>query len=203
MTMPPNILALTGSPRKGGNTETLVAAIMAGAAQMGAECETVRLPDLKIGPCIGCGGCNKTGCCVILDDMQGLYEKLAAAQVICLASPIYFYGLSAQTKLFVDRLQALWSKKQLLMATKQWSTRPEKTGYLISLAATSGSKLFVGAELCAEYAFDAIGARYAGGFLVRGVDRRGELKIMSAKLQEAEQFGKMIAGGVLESPRGS
>ncbi|MDD5760043.1 MAG: flavodoxin family protein, partial [Desulfobulbaceae bacterium] len=134
----PKIVALTGSPRKGGNTESLVATIMGGAAQMGAECETVRLPDLKIGPCIGCGGCQKTGHCVIDDDMQGLYEKLAAAQVVCLASPIYFYGLTAQTKLFIDRLQALWSKKQLLVAAKQWSARPEKKGYLISVAATSG-----------------------------------------------------------------
>ncbi|MDD5760130.1 MAG: hypothetical protein PHI06_13730, partial [Desulfobulbaceae bacterium] len=107
------------------------------------------------------------------------------------------------TKLFIDRLQALWSKKQLLVAAKQWSARPEKKGYLISVAATSGNKLFVGAELCAQYAFDAIGAEYAGSFLVRGADSRGEMKKMSDKLHEAERFGQMIAGGSGQSPRGS
>lgn len=192
--MPTKVLAFTGSPRKGGNTETLVAAIMAGAAGAGAECETVCLPELQIGPCIGCGGCQKTGRCVILDDMQGLYDKLATAHVILLASPIYFYGLSAQTKLFVDRLQALWSKKQLLVAAHEWSISPERKGYLVSVAATSGAKLFVGAQLCAQFAFDAIGAGYGGDFLVRGADQRGAIKQMSAKLQEAEQFGAEIAG---------
>lgn len=200
MTVPVKIISFTGSPRKGGNTESLVAAIASGAARVGAECEIVRLPDLKIGPCIGCGGCQKTGRCVIDDDMQGLYEKLAVAQVICLASPIYFYGITAQLKLFVDRLQALWSRKQLLVAAKQWSARPEKKGYLISVAATSGGKLFIGAELCAQYAFDAIGAEYAGSFLVRGVDSRGEIKKMPDKLQEAAQFGQMIAGGLHAPP---
>lgn len=198
--LPVKVLALTGSPRKGGNTETLVAAIMAGAAQAGAECETVRLSDLKISPCIGCGGCTKTGRCVIFDDMQGLYDKLAAADVICLASPIYFYGLTAQTKAFIDRLQALWSKKQLLVAAKQWPPHPHKKGYLISVAATRGDKLFVGAQLCAQYAFDAMGVHYAGDFLVRGVDQRGDMKRMADKLQEAEQFGKAIVGAANDPP---
>lgn len=191
--MPVKVLALTGSPRKGGNTETLVAAIMAGAVQAGAVGETVRLADLKISPCIGCGGCQKTGRCVILDDMQGLYDRLDSAQVIIIASPIYFYGLTAQTKLFIDRLQALWSKKQLLLAAKQWSIAPERKGYLVSVAATMGEKVFVGAQLCAQYAFDAMGVRYAGDFLVRGADGRGDMQKMSGRLQEAEQFGKMIA----------
>ena len=187
------VLALTGSPRKGGNTETLLAAIMAGAAEVGAECQTVRLPDLKIGPCIACGGCTKTGQCVISDDMQGLYDKIAWAEVICLASPIYFYGLSAQTKLFVDRLQAAWSKKQLLIAARHWEDRPVKKGYLVAVAATKGPKVFVGAQLCAKYAFDAMGAHYAGDFLVRGAEQRGDMKKMADKLLEAVQFGKDIA----------
>ncbi len=195
--MPVKVLALSGSPRKGGNTETLVAAMMVGAAQAGAECETVRLPDLCIGPCIACGACKKTGCCVILDDMQGLYAKLSSAQISILASPIYFYGLSAQTKLFVDRLQALWSRKQILVAAQQWSLRPLQKGYLVSVAATMGAKVFVGAQLCAQYAFDAIGACAAGEFLVRGVDQPGEMKKMSAKLLEAEQFAR----GVVEAEK--
>lgn len=189
------VLALTGSPRKGGNTETLVAAIMRGVARAGAEGETIRLSDLVIGPCIACGGCQKTGQCVIDDDMQGLYGKILAAEVIILASPIYFYGLSAQTKLFVDRLQAPWSRKQLLVADRQWSPDPRKKGYLVAVAATKGEKVFVGAQLTAHYAFDAMGFQYGGDFLVRGVDHSGEMKAMAVKLEEAELFGEKICRG--------
>lgn len=190
---PARVLALTGSPRKGGNTETLVAAILRGAAQSGAESETVRLADLRIAPCIGCGGCDKTGRCVIEDDMQALYDKINAARVVIIASPIYFYGLSAQTKAFVDRLQALWSRKKLLMAAKKWPARPERKGYLVAVAATQGAKVFTGAQLTAQYAFDAMGLAYGGDFLVRGVELRSDMRKMTEKLREAEQFGQRIA----------
>ena len=188
------VLALTGSPRKGGNTETLVAAIMRGAELAGAMGETVRLADLRIAPCIGCGGCDKTGRCVIEDDMQGLYDKIIAAQVVIIASPIYFYGLSAQTKMFVDRLQAIWSRKKLLIAAKEWPARPAAgKGYLVAVAATQGAKVFMGAQLTAQYAFDAMGLAYGGDFLVRGVELRGDMKKMTEKLHKAERFGQEIA----------
>lgn len=186
------VLALTGSPRKGGNTETLVAAVMQGASLAGARVETVRLPDLRIGPCIGCGGCQKTGRCVVEDDMQSLYQRIDAAQVVILASPIYFYGLSAQTKLCVDRMQALWARKQLLVAAKEWRIAPEKRGYLVSVAASQGAKVFVGAQLCAQYAFDAMGFHYSGDLLVRGVDERGGMQREAATLAEAERFGQQL-----------
>lgn len=186
------VLALTGSPREGSNTDTLVAAVMRGAAQAGAKGETIRLADLVIGPCIDCGGCHKSGRCVIEDDMQGLYDKILAAQIIILGSPIYFYGLSAQTKAFIDRMQALWSRKQLLIAASQWRPDPEKKGYLVAVAATMGAKVFVGAQLSAQYAFDAMGFRYGGDFLVRGVEHRGDMEKMADKLAEAEQFGRKI-----------
>lgn len=186
------VLALTGSPRKGSNTDTLVASVMKGVAQTGGQGETIRLADLVIGPCIDCGGCHKTGRCVIKDDMQGLYDKILAAQVIILGSPIYFYGLSAQTKAFIDRMQAMWSRKQLLVASSQWMPAPEKKGYLVAVAATMGPKVFVGAQLCAQYAFDAMGFHYDGDFLVRGVEHRGDMKKMADKLEEAEQFGRKI-----------
>ena len=186
------VLALTGSPRKGGNTDTLVAAVMRGVAQTGFMGETIRLADLTIGPCVDCGGCHKTGQCVIKDDMQDLYRKILAAQVIILGSPIYFYGLSAQAKVFVDRMQALWSRKQLLVASSQWLPDPIKKGYLIAVAATIGAKVFLGAQLCTEYAFDAMGFHYGGDFLVRGVEHKGEIAKMADKLEEAEQFGRKI-----------
>lgn len=186
------VLALTGSPRKGGNTEVLVTAIAGGVVRTGGSVETVRLPDLALSPCIGCGGCAKTGRCVIVDDMQALYDKIDAARAVIIASPVYFYALSAQMKIFIDRLQALWSRKQLLVREGTWAPDACRKGYLVSVAATKGAKLFVGAQLCAEYAFDAMGLCYGGDFLVRGVEPRGAMQTMDARMKEAGLFGEAL-----------
>lgn len=186
------IVAFNGSPRKGGNTETLLKSVALGVEQAGGTMDIVRLSELNISPCIGCGGCTKTGKCVVIDDMQPLYDKVLAAQRIIIASPIYFYALSAQTKMFIDRLQALWSRKQLMKAKHTWHPDPDRKGYLLAVAATRGPRLFEGPKLCAQYAYDAIGFTYAGDFLVRGVDRAGEIKKYPEKLKEAEEFGRNI-----------
>src|SRR3989339_1579099 len=102
------VLALSGSPRKKGNTETLLRAVLKGVTAAGGEVQLIRLYDLRIQPCIACGGCDKTGECVLEDDMQELYPKILAVPRGILASPIYFYGITAQAKGFVDRCQALW-----------------------------------------------------------------------------------------------
>ena len=86
------VLAINGSPRRRGNTEALLDAMAKGLAAAGALCEIVRVSDLDIHPCIGCGGCEKGGECVLEDDMTGLYPKIIEADRIVLASPIYFYG---------------------------------------------------------------------------------------------------------------
>src|SRR3989339_1583562 len=92
------VLALSGSPRKKGNTETLLRAVLKGVTAAGGEVELIRLYDLRIQPCIACGGCDKTGECVLEDDMQELYPKILAVPRGILASPIYFYGITAQAK---------------------------------------------------------------------------------------------------------
>ncbi len=186
------ILALNGSPRRGGNTELLLQEVADGARQAGGDIEIIRLSDLTMSPCIACGGCDRTGKCVIMDDMQGLYDKVQAAQQIIIASPIYFYALSAQTKIFIDRLQAMWSRKQLLRAAKRWHRDPLNRGYLISVAATSGLRIFEGAVLCVRYAYDALGFEYGGEFLARGFDGRGEIGKDDKKLRQAVQFGIKI-----------
>jgi multimeric flavodoxin WrbA len=185
-------LAISGSPRKKGNTETLLAAVAEGIEQNGGQVEIVRLCDLNIGPCIACGGCTKTGRCVVDDDMQGLYDKVLVVQNIILASPIYFYGPSAQIKMFIDRMQAMWSRKQLLAAQGKWQVSPDKKGYFLSVAATSGPKIFDGSRMCVQYAYDAMGFNYSGEFFVRGVDKPSDLSHNPEKLEEARAFGRSI-----------
>jgi multimeric flavodoxin WrbA len=101
------VLALMGSPRMGGNTDILVSEFLRGAESVGAQIEKVALAKLKIKGCRACERCHDTGRCHIKDDMQPLYDKLLAADVVVLGTPIYFWGPSAQFKPFVDRWYAL------------------------------------------------------------------------------------------------
>jgi len=184
------LLSILGSPRKGGNSETLVSAIAAGAAGAGAATELIRLSKLKIHPCIACGGCEKTGRCVIDDDMQQLYSQIDSADRIVIASPIYFYGVTAQTKAFIDRCQALWSRKYLLKERKQPATA--RIGYLASVCATRGERIFEGAILSVQYGLDAMDFAYGGELLVRGVDQKGALDGRPEELRRAREFGRQI-----------
>jgi len=100
------VVGVVGSPRKGGNTEILVERVLAGAAEAGAETEIYRLNDLNIRGCQGCFYCQEHGSCRQQDDMSLLYNAMLAADGIVLGSPIYMDYLTAQTKLFLDRLFA-------------------------------------------------------------------------------------------------
>ncbi|HIJ79985.1 MAG: flavodoxin family protein [Desulfobulbaceae bacterium] len=184
------VLALSGSPRKHGNTDELLRAVVAGMRTAGAEVEVIRLCELKIAPCTGCGYCEKSGECVVDDDMTALYQKIIDTDRLVLASPIYFYGLTAQAKAFVDRTQTLWSLRHRATAKGKWLPRPDRKGLLVCVAASHGEKLFDGAILTAKYAFEAMGMAYAGDFLVRGVEGRGEMAKAKEKLEQAIQAGE-------------
>ena len=100
------VLAVVGSPRKRGNTDLLVDAVIRGATENGAEVEKVFLADLDVEPCDACDGCRKSARCVVRDDMIPLYEQLYASDAWVLGTPIYWWGPSAQIKAFVDRWYA-------------------------------------------------------------------------------------------------
>ncbi len=100
------ILCIVGSPRKHGNTDTLVDSVIAGARESGALVEKIYLSDLSFKGCVGCEGCAKTTKCIINDDMQQVYEKLNNSDGLIIGSPTYFYNVTGLTKLFLDRLYA-------------------------------------------------------------------------------------------------
>jgi multimeric flavodoxin WrbA len=108
------ILAVSGSPRKKGNTEIMLNEALEGAQAEGAEVELYRLSGKNIQPCDGCWSCMKEGVCHIKDDMQELYPKLLAADGIIIGTPIYYYAMTAQTKTFIDRSMPLGHPKRNL-----------------------------------------------------------------------------------------
>lgn len=108
------IAAFNGSPRQGGNTEMLLNQAIRGAKEAGHDVRVFNLSLMKIRPCQDCGGCNNTGICVIDDAMTEIYSVIREADRIILASPIFFFGLSAQAKAMIDRCQSFWCEKYLL-----------------------------------------------------------------------------------------
>ena len=184
------ILGIMGSPRRQSNTEILLDAALAGAKEMGAEVEKVVVSELKVSPCREIYACLKDGDCAIKDDMQWLYERLLQADHVVFASPIFFYGLTSQAKAIVDRCQALWVRRHVL-GLKREDGRMRR-GVFISVGATRGSKLFDGAVLTVKYFFDAIGVRYAGDLLVRGIDGKAEIKEHPTALRDAFRLGQQL-----------
>jgi multimeric flavodoxin WrbA len=109
-----NVLILKGSPRQEGNSAILAEQAAAGAKQAGGQVETVSLHELDIRPCDACDMCQGSVDidCVIEDDMQALYPKVRAADAIVYASPVYWFSVSAQLKLFIDRCYGIWDEEE-------------------------------------------------------------------------------------------
>lgn len=187
-------LIILGSPRKNGNSETLARNVASGIEQNSdATVEFIRLNDLQISPCQGCGGCDKTSTCVINDDMTTLYEKVDNCDHLILVSPIYFYALSAQCKTFIDRFQARWARKYL--SGIRFRHDEKRQGTLLVTAATEGKKIFDGALLTARTLFDALDLENGASLLVRGVDQRGAMQKKTETLAQAVALGLQIANG--------
>ena len=183
------VLGIYGSPRKGGNSDRLLDRALDGAGSAGAEITRIYARDLKMAGCIECGGCDRTGRCVVEDDMQGVYPLMEEADVIFLASPIFFYGVTAQVKAVIDRAQANWNKR-LIEKPAEGRRIPESgRGYLIGVGASRGKNLFEGAILTAKYFYDALDMSYEGGIFFRSLEKKGAVRENPETLQEAFHLG--------------
>ena len=184
------VLGIMGSPRIGGNTDLLLDEALKAARSQGAEVERVVVDKLKISPCKEYYGCLRDGNCVIRDDMDDLYPKLLNADVVIVASPIFFYGVTSQAKALIDRCQALWARRYVL---KQEPPDSGRKGAFIGVGATKGQNLFEGSILTLKYFFQAIGVTYADELLIRSVDKKGEIRAHPTALADAFELGKRLA----------
>ena len=186
------VLGIFGSPRRGGNTDILLEEALKGVEKEGGEVERLHLTDFTITPCKECHGCDETGQCIMQDDMQKIYPKLLEADVIILASPIFFYGITAWAKALVDRCQAFWARKYLLRDPSLGKEGKKRKGFLISVAATKGEKVFDGAILTSKYFFDVLNAEYVGELIFRGIDAKGDILKHPEAIRRAFEAGRRL-----------
>jgi multimeric flavodoxin WrbA len=187
------IIAIYGSPRRKGNTAVLLDQAVQGAEEAGAAVERILLHDLEISPCLEIYGCKETGRCSIQDDFQKVYDQLQQCQGLMLASPIFFYAVSAQTKILMDRCQSLWVKKYWIDRVPFGEKNYTRKGLFISVGATSGKKLFDGALQTVNYFFDVLDMELWQALLYRGLDFEGDVLKHPEYLEEAVNQGKAFA----------
>ncbi len=187
------VLGIGGSPRRGGNTDILLAEVMRGALSMGATTRTIILNELNIRPCQHCDACLVAGQCTIQDDMQIVYHELESADRIILASPIHFMGLTAQMKSMVDRCQAFWARKYRLKVPPL-GDRKERKGIFVSVGGwhIPSSSLFEPALVTVKTLFRTLDIIYAGELLFPGVDEKEAILKNPEALKEAYLIGQKL-----------
>ncbi|MDQ7785159.1 MAG: flavodoxin family protein [Desulfomonilaceae bacterium] len=193
------ILAIYGSPRRKGNTATLLKRAVEGATEAGAQVDEIVLRDLKMSPCLEIYGCKKTGRCVIQDDFQPVYDRLVTCDGLMLASPIFFYTVSSLTKILMDRCQSLWVKKYLIEKKEFGTSQFTRKGLFISVGATSGKKLFDGTLLTVKYFFDPLDMETWRTLLYRNLELEEDVHGHPEYLEEAYLAGRDLASAIRQS----
>ncbi len=188
------VLAIAGSPRRGGNTDLLLGEVMRGSASRGAKVKTIILNDLKIAPCQHCDACLETGRCKVEDDMQMVYRELEDADRLVLASPIQFMGVTAQMKAMIDRCQALWARKYILKQPPLGNRR-ERKGLFVSVGGRKIANLFEPALVTVKTLFRILNVTYAGELLFSGVDEKGAIAKYPDALRQAFLAGQKLVEG--------
>jgi len=195
------VLGLLGSPRKNGNTHWLLKTFLSECDRAGAQTKMLAVPQLNIKPCIGCGFCEKKGFCVTSDDAMAteVYALLRQANIIVLATPIYFYNATAQLKAVIDRSQAFWSRKYIFkLADPAYRSRG---GFLLSAGATKGVNLFDGLKLTARYFFDAVNADFKDSLTYRQIEARDAMAKHPTALEDIETAVQKLLAPLLNRRR--
>jgi multimeric flavodoxin WrbA len=182
------ILVFLGSPRKNGNSARLAKEAIAGMKAAGAQVETFYLHGMNIKPCTACDACRrkKQKDCILKDDMAPLYSKLREAGAIVMATPVYWFTVSAQTKLFMDRWYALGGEEGYPFKGKKFAILltyadedPFRSGAVNALRTFQDALRYVGADI--------VGMVYGSAW------KAGEIKKQKALLKKAYQLGKDLA----------
>ena len=192
----PLVLCVYGSPRIRGNTDGLLDAFAEGVEQAGGLAQRVYLRNLKISPCREIYACEREGKCALDDDMQPLYEALRNADAIALASPVMFYGVSAQAKAFIDRCQAFWCLKYKRGERISRGRLAERKGVFLSVGGSKGERIFEGPLMTFRYFLDTLDAKLWKSLTYRQIDERGDVERHPSAVAEARALGLELVEAV-------
>jgi len=181
--MSKKVLILSSSPRRAGNSDLLCDAFMQGAADAGNQVDKIFLRDRKVSPCVACDYCQRgDGQCAIKDDMAEILAKMQAADVIVLASPIYYYSICAQLKVIIDRTYCCYKHNPL--ANKELY-------YILTAAEESETVMDAALACCHGFAVCLPNAAEKGSICAKGVHDAGAVRD-TGYLAEAYEMGKGI-----------
>ncbi len=190
MTM--KVLGILGSPCLNGNTAELLDAVLEGARSEGAEVKRMDLSRMNIHPCFECRGCDSGASCVhAVDDMRQIYRLIREMDAIVIASPIFFMGVTAQTKAMIDRCQCFWVER-FVLKKRPYEGRRRPKGLFVSTAGGPKAKVFEPAMHVVKAFFSAVDYEYAGEVLLGNTDAADISERKNDALASAREAGKAI-----------
>lgn len=183
------IVGISGSPRRGGNTEILLEGVLEAAKNNGADIKKIILNELNFSACQECENIRRDGICIVEDDWQKVFLEIENADAIIIASPIFFGSVSAQTKMMIDRFQCLWLAKNIF---KTYKIKKIKSGAFICVEASQRKDFFENAKSIVKNFFATIDADYTEELFCQGIDKKGTISNKPECLKKASEIGKRI-----------
>jgi multimeric flavodoxin WrbA len=194
--MPIKILAFAGSPRRYGNSETLLDWVLGSMmADPDIVIDKVPLDEADINPCRGCNACEKLNKCIQRDGMDIYHDKIIAADIILLSSPIYCMGIASQPKALIDRAQVFRSRKYVLrLPVVPPERKGKRLGVFLATAGQTWNHVFDAAVPSVKCFFHVIDIRDAdiSYLMINGVDEKGAIDLHPTARSDAENLGKSL-----------
>jgi hypothetical protein len=191
------VIAVYGSPRRGGNTDVLLDTFLRGldkcdifkkGSSVKLKTNKLFVSELDISPCRECRHCSIDGDCIVDDDMQKVYPEIVDCELLLIASPIFFTTVSGYLKAFIDRFQRFWAMKYEL--DKNIINRKDKRGILFSCAGSKPENIFDCTKKVTRALFDVLYIEYYADFLYNNIDFKGDILKKPEYLDEVYEFGK-------------
>lgn len=186
-----NVIVFHGSPRVKGNTEILLRECVRAVEEEGHVVTFFRPAAMELSPCANCGGCDKTGVCVIKDGMSEVYEAIRKGDRFIVGSPVFFFGLTAQLKALIDRCQAIWCEKYLLNRPIEAGPQGRK-GLLITVGGMEREVGFTCCNATATAFFRTIGVPGHEHLSYRKVDAAGAIREHPTALKDVYEAAKKL-----------
>lgn len=198
--MPIKVLAFAGSPRRFGNSETLLDWVLGSMiVDPDVVVEKVALDEADINPCKGCNACEKLNKCIQQDGMDIYHDKIIAADIILLSSPIYCMGIAAQPKALIDRAQVFRSRKYVLkLPVVPLERKGKRLGVFLATAGQNWSYVFDAAVPSVKCFFHVIDIKDTdiSYLMINGVDEKGEIDVHPTARTDAEKLGKSLVAEI-------